>query len=249
MKKSAFLSDVFFTFFGVSLFTLCLFRYLKIGLTPALLLSAVCGILASASVFALLQSKRHSFYLKKSDEALKNKLLLHLSLLSDEQKTLFFQKVLSKSEKTERFGKLRLYSENAFYFLHFRFAPVTADEAANAARWKTSKRKILLCEKIEEEAALLCQKLGVEIVTGDGVYALVKTHEGMPEKFLGEELPENKRKRRLRICFAKSNGKRFFFGGALILLTSLITPFPYYYLLFGSVLLLASLFIRIFGYA
>jgi hypothetical protein len=37
-------------------------------------------------------------------------------------------------------------------------------------------------------------------------------------------------------------------AGALVLLTSLITPFPYYYLTFGSLLLLIATLIRFFGY-
>ena len=36
-----------------------------------------------------------SAYVKETDEEEKQKLLLHLALLSDEQKTVFFQKVLS----------------------------------------------------------------------------------------------------------------------------------------------------------
>lgn len=248
MKKSAFLSDIFFTFCGVSLFTLCLFRYHKIALFLAFLLSVLCGVLASASLWAFLQSKRRAFSLKKSDETKKQKLLTHLCLLSDEQKTSFFAKIWQKSGEVKRFGKLRLHTDTDFYFLHFRFSPVTADEVASFSRLKTSKNRALLCNNITDEAKTLCDSLHVQVFTGEKVYAFVKENDALPETFLGEAQTANKRKRRLRLCFAKSNGKRFFVGGALILATSLLTPFPYYYLVFGSILLLAALFIRIFGY-
>ena len=106
----------------------------------------------------------------------------------------------------------------------------------------------MLCNNITDEARTLCDSLHVQVFTGEKVYAFVKENDALPETFLGEAQTANKRKRRLRLCFAKSNGKRFFVGGALILATSLLTPFPYYYLVFGSILLLAALFIRIFGY-
>ena len=249
MKKSAFYSDLIFTFFITALFTLCLFRYLGISLWLSFLLATVCGVLAAMGVGALLQSKRNRLFLKKSDETQKQKLLTHLALSSDEEKTSFFQTALSKSERVKRFGKLRLHAESGFYFLKFRFSPVTSDEIASLSRLKTGKEKILLCNEIEAEAAQLCQQLKIRLKTGDEVYAMLKTADALPEQYLGETTPQNKRQRRLRACFAKSNSKRFLIGGALVLSTSLLTPFPYYYLLLGSLLLLTAVFIRIFGYS
>ena len=78
MKRSAFISDIIFAFFVGFLCTLLFFRYVGIGLFPALLLSVVCGILTACATFTLLQSKRKTLFLKRSDEAQKAKLLLHL---------------------------------------------------------------------------------------------------------------------------------------------------------------------------
>lgn len=250
MKKSAFLSDVLFAFTTVCVFTLCLFRYLGTRLLPALFLSVLCGVLAAAAVAAWLQNKRKNVLTKRSDEAQKQKLLLHLALLSDEQKTSFFESVFQKcGEAVKRFGKLRLQTENSFYFLKFSFAPVTADEVARVSRLKTAKPKILLCSEIDDAALRLCTRLGITAQVGEAPYALVKKAEALPENYLGEETPENKRQKRRRLCFAKTNAKRFLTSGVLILFTSLLTPFPYYYLVFGSLLLLAALLVRIFGYS
>ncbi len=251
MKKSAYLSDILFTFFLTGLFTLCVFRHLKTPLILAFVLATVCGLLAACSCAAFLKSKRKTFLLKRSDEALREKLFLHLPLISDEEKTKLFETALAKPQNTEvkRQGKLRLQTEEANYFLLFRFAPVTADEIARLSRWKTSKPKIVLCQRIEETAKALCTKLHMEVKTGDWVFDFLKSQDALPNRFLGDELPENKRKRIFRLCFAKRNARRFFVSAALILLTSLITPFPYYYLVFGGILLLVALFIRIFGYS
>ena len=246
MKKSAFISDVLFSFFISALFTLCFFRYLKIALWLTLLLALLCGALTALSVGAILRIKRKNFFLKKSDEAQKQKLLLHLALLSDHEKTEYFRSALSSSAPAQRVGQLRVSTPTEYFFLHFKLAPVTPDDVAVYSRLKTSKSKILLCSKIEEEANALCARLHIEVRTGERVYQFLKTENALPVKYLGEE--NGKRKRHFKLWFSKVNSKRFLVCGGFILLASFLAPFPLYYILFGSILLLAALFVRFFGY-
>ncbi len=249
MKKSAFISDIIFTFFTVALFSLCLFRYQRIDLPLAFFLACICGVLASGAIGAIIQHKRKYHFLKKSEEALKQKLSLHLALLSDEQKTEFFKNVLANENgEPNRFGRLRLASDKEFYFLQFTLAPVSADQIAAFSRLKTNKEKILLCLDIDNQARALCKQLQIQIKTAEDVFILVKSKNKLPEHFLGDTLPMRRRDRLIKISFAKSNSRRFLVSGSLILLTSLITPFSYYYLIFGTLLFLTALFVRIFGY-
>ncbi len=245
MKKSAFISDILFAFFISALLSLCLFRYLGAGARGSLILALLCGALTACSVCAFLQSKRRSFLLKRSDEAKKARLFTHLALLSDKAKTKFFERTLQTGKSV---APLKIQTEEAVYFLRFRFSPVSADEIARLSRWKTSKKKIVLCDRIDDNAVALADNLGVEYQTAESVYQLVKENGALPESFLGEEIKENKRKRQFKIAFSKSNSKRFFVSGSLILTASLFTPFPYYYLLFGSILSIIAVLIRIFGY-
>lgn len=248
MKKFAFFSDLLFSFFVSFLFTIFLFRYLGVSLLPAFLLACLCGILTTAAIGAIMQVKRKNVYLKKSDETQKEKLLLHLALLSDEGKTQFFQRALTTEEVTaSRFGRLRLFTKTEFYFLKFSLAPVCADEIATLSRLKTGKKKVLLCAQIEENAFSLCNRLGIEVKTGESVYKLLKERNQLPEVYLGEESAKQP-KRRVKLWFAKTNAKRFLISGGMVLLLSRITPFYYYYLLLGCLLLLAAVFVRIFGY-
>ena len=249
MKKSAFISDILFAFSLVAVFTLCLFRYLGLSLFASLCLCVLCGALAALSIGALLQSKRKTLFLKRSEEAQKERLLTHLALLSDEQKTNYFKELFARNGEVKRFSRLRLATQHAFYFLCFRFAPVTADDIASISRLKTAKEKVLLCNRIDEGAANLCTKLHIRLQTGESVYKTLKDADALPQTYLGEERKENKRQRRLRLCFAKSNAKRFLVGGVLILITSLLTPFPFYYFITGGALLLVALLVRIFGYS
>ena len=245
MKRSAFLSDLIFSFFSAFLFSLCLFRFWKIGLLLSFVLSLLCGTLTAASIGAYLQHKRKAVFLKHSDEREKEKLLLHLAFLSDEGKTKFFLDRLSQTEASvKRSGRLRLYTDEAFYFLRFSIAPVTSDEVLQCARLKTKKKKFLLCAKIEESAYTLAQRFDIKTLTGEQVYALLKEKNALPTEYLCEEKPKNKR---WRLWLARANAKRFLVASALVLLTAFLSPFPYYYFVFSALLLLCAVFIRIFG--
>lgn len=248
MKKSAFISDVLFYGLLVGTFTLCLFRFLRLRLFTSVMLGGVCGILSACAATSLLMQRRKNFSLKRSEEGKKERLLEHLCLLSDEKKTQLLCSAFSKSTQStvRQMGKLRMAGEENFYFLHLKFAPVTADEVASAARWKTGKQRVLVCNLIEENALALGEKLGVRICTGEDIYQAVKTAEELPDKFLGDVAKTPKR--RVRLWLSKRNAKGFFTGGLLLLLSSLFSPFPYYYLVFGGVLFLLAFCVKIFGY-
>ena len=248
MKRFAFISDLLFTFFAATLLTLCLFRFLSVGFWLSLFLSVFCGGLIMASVGAYLQSKRKNLLLKRSDEQEKEKLLLHLALLSDVAKTEFFRAALSKNapKPLQRFSLLRLHSDQQFYFLHFQLSPVNADNVAKYARLKTGKEKILLCGNIEESARALCQRLKISVKTGEDVYVALKNANALPTTYLGDEQP-SKKKGRFKLWFSKKNSKRFLISATLVLFLSLLTPFFYYYVFMSVALLLVSIFVRIFG--
>lgn len=247
MKRSAFISDIIFAFFVGFLCTLLVFRSVGIHLLPSFLLALLCGGLSACAVFALLQHKRKTVFLKRSDEAQKNKLLFHLACLSDEEKTKFFLQRLSGDEPLQRFGRLRLTSAKRFFFLHFSFSPVTADEVAAFSRLKTGKEKVLLCSKIEDDAYALAERLNLRTLTGNEVYALLKDRNALPETY-NDEPSSVKRKRRFELWFSRKNAKPFLTAAAFTLLTAFISPFPYYYFVFGGILLTISVAIRIFGY-
>ena len=250
MKKLAFISDLIFTFCASFLFTACFFRFLRIGLILALLLSAICGTLTTCAAAALLLARRKKFFLKKADEETKNKLLVHLALLSADELTDYFFAYFQKTEKenpVKRRANKQISVGEERYFLNFRFAPISADEVAEIFRVQTDERKILLCSAIEPQAKSLCEKLKITIRTGEEIYAALKKENALPQTYLGAD-EKKKRKLKFQLWFAKSNARRFLTSAAMIFLIAYITPFFYYYLIFGTVLLLASIFIRIFGY-
>ena len=250
MKKLAFISDLIFTFCAGFLFTACFFRFLKIGIFLSLTLSAVCGALTACAVGALLLARRKKLFLKKADLENKEKFLTHLALLSADKVTDFFADYFQKfqdSKSIQRRENKQLTIGDEEFFLRFSFAPVRADEVAEIFRVQTNNTKILLCNTIEPQAKALCEKLKIQIRTGDEVYTAIKKENALPQAYLGDG-ETKKRKARLKLWFAKSNARRFLTSSAMIFFLAYLTPFFYYYLIFGSVLLLTAVVVRIFGH-
>ena len=269
MKKLAFISDLIFTFFVSFLFTACFFRYLQLRLFPALALSIVCGTLTTCAVAAFLHARRKKFFLKKADTERKEKLLLHLALSTADEVTDFFLRYFGQTaertpsstatERTQssidtecttaptRHAPRQISTADDYYFLQFTIAPVNSDDVAKIFRIQTEKQKTLLCAAITDQAATLCTQLNIRYRTGDEVYAALKQANALPETFLGNENAP-KRKRRFKLWFSKANARRFLSSAAMVLLVAYLTPFFYYYLIFGVALLLTAVFVRIFGY-
>ena len=248
MNKSAFISDLIFTLFTAFLLTLCIFRYLGVPLITALLLSAVCGLLCTCAIGAYLQGKRKTVLLKRSETANQEKLSLHLCLLPPEKARDIFYTAFAPAENACKAGKNRVETATDVYFFAFCISPVTADQILPVARFATKKNKTLVCLKIDEYALQLCTRLAITVKTGDWSYLFLKERNALPTAYLGEQMGERKRNR-LRICFAKNNARRFFTSALFILCLALFSPFPLYYYIFAFFLLLTAVFIRIFGYS
>lgn len=247
MKKTAFFSDVFFSFFVCGIFTLCLFRHYGLSPVSSFLLAALCGVLCASAVGAILYGKRKHQLLKKSEAEQSRKLLLHLALLSDDKKTHFFENIFGANAPVKRWGKLRLTTPTEVYFLRFSFAPVNADDIAALARLKTSKEKILLCDSIDDKANALCASFRITVKSGAEVYLLVKAAHALPDVYLGDAKPEKRSERYRKLWFSKASARRFLLSGSLILLSSLFVPFTGYYLIVGAALLAFAAFARIFS--
>jgi len=266
MKKSAFISDVIFAFIAVFLPAVCLCRYYRLPLSVSVLLASLTGLASSVLIYLFLHRKREKLCLKKHDEEERDKLLLHLALLEKAELANYFfdffkNREIKISPETSRpplefslcenAGLPSVATQTEEYYFSFTLCPTSADSLIPIFRQsprQTQKQKILYCDRLTEEAQKLCSRFHIRTLTGNEVYLALKKEAFLPERYLGEEILPSAKKRKLRLWFAKSNSRRFLTGGTLILITSLITPFPLYYLIFGSALIASAVFVRIFGY-
>ena len=243
MKKSAYYSNIFFAFLATTVSFLCVLRYLQVGLALACVFGVIAGTCAACACALLLKNKRDTGLRKADDERLKEKFLLHLLLLPTPQQ----KQTLCALFEACMDGEFLQLGQNVVALPLLFLRELTPDDVLPLFRKTQAEKKIILCNRINAEAAALCQKFNVEIVDGTTIFQQAKEKNLLPSIYVSEPFFTKQKPLRWKLCFAKSNSKRFFVGGIFILLSSLITPFPYYYLIVGFFLLGLAVFTKIFG--
>ncbi|MBQ8886041.1 MAG: hypothetical protein IJY62_06710 [Clostridia bacterium] len=147
-------------------------------------------------------------------------------------------------------GLYAIETPSALVFPVFTMRPADGDLIAEIIRVSTKKKKFLFCSDLSPEAKKLAESFCIQTEAGGKIYSLLKDFSFLPEHYEYEPTaaPAAKMERKKRLWFGKNNARAFFVGGVMLLLTSLITPFPLYYLIFGGILLSSAVLVRIFGY-
>lgn len=253
MKKLACFSDTAFAFTAAFLPSLCYLRYRQVPLLWATLVSLLLGVGVSMLTWSYLKKKYAAATLKKSEKRQMEQLLLHLTLLSPKERTDFLMErshTLVGEEiqgKKLSAGKPFFYTDSQIVYCHFSLTPLTADELTPLLSLDDSRAPVLLCNDLDKTAARLSSALSVKVLTLPEIYLKLQESNRLPERYKGDKAFAKKKKRRLALWIQKSNAKPFLTGGALLLLSSLFSPFPYYYLIVGCALVGASAAVRIFG--
>lgn len=250
MKKSAYLSDVFFVFFAVFIFALCYLRYLKLPLFAAILIACLLG--AAAALFAsfLLKRKKDKLILRKAEEEEAEKLALHLALLTPKELAEFFKNSLFQKGETflkkgECFGR----TEEGLVLFKFTPSPLSSESVLPLLYESGEQPATLYCYSLSPDAEKFCSRFCVGVKTIPELFKTLKSENALPAVYKSARAFEKKKKLTFQLRFAKRNASRFFVGGCMLLFTSLIVPFPYYYLVTGGILLFVALIVRAFGYA
>ena len=131
-------------------------------------------------------------------------------------------------------------------YCRFRATPLSADDTLPILTHPTDKTPLLLCNALSDEAKNLVSRFGLRFIGIDEIYAKLKKAELLPDKYQSEPA-FTKRKTRIFSGFSKKNARPFFTGGAMVLVASLYSPFPYYYLVFGIALTAISVLVKVFA--
>ena len=140
----------------------------------------------------------------------------------------------------------RIDTENGSTYLKFQFEAVTADELSPVIRAE-GEQKTVLGASFTDEAQKLAAAFGVTLKDAAEVYTLVKESGCMPEALISP--PEQKRGFHAKLAFRvrRSAWRGYLFSGTFLLLFSLFTVFPVYYVVSGGVLLAIAAAVRFFG--
>lgn len=266
-------SDTVFVFSAAFLLFFCIFRFYLNGLWAAALCAFAAGGAAGTLFFLFLRARRKKKHTSEGEKAEIGKLAFHLAMDSPEHNAELIAKCLTlehergerpqnenpqreavqaappAAEVPEPFAHIRggrIDTENGSTYLKFQFEAVTADELSPVIRAE-GEQKTVLGASFTDEAQKLAAAFGVTLKDAAEVYTLVKESGCMPEALISP--PEQKRGFRAKLAFRvrRSAWRGYLFSGAFLLLFSLFTIFPIYYVVSGGVLLAIAAAVRFFG--
>ncbi len=238
-------------FYGACAFFLSvgILRFYRVPMAISLLCAVLFALAAGGIAFLILYSKRKKYALSKAERARKEGLMLHLALEQKGRVLEALQRAYAADGRQTEIGDGCLTEGEKRWVVLFTMQPVSADAVAEMLRSYGGSAFGLLCNELTPEAEKLMRSFGKDAVTGDEVFALFERTGTTPSPLICGDLPRPKLRARLKRSFSKRNAKPFFVSGMLLLVMSLFTFFPLYYLISGSILLLTAVAVRAFGYA
>ena len=139
-----------------------------------------------------------------------------------------------------------IYTENACTWVLFSFKDAGADDLAPALRAESENKCVYACG-FTEEAKKLAAAFGVALKDAGDAHALAKEYGCLPEKLISPPAAAGGMRKKLSFRVRREAWRGYLFSGSFLLVFSLMTVFPVYYIVTGGLLLAAAVFVRLFG--
>ena len=251
MRKIDFtlIADALFYAVAAWFLSIGLMRYYRMQLTLAVILASIIALAVASIFFLLSYASRRKRKLGKKESAARDALMLHLALEKEERINEALLTAFQADEKQVQLQGDTLLVEDALCVPRFTMQPLSADEVARILRAYGREKLTILCNELSPEAEKLAASFGVKVMKKNEIYALFTRTQTTPDPLILAELPRKSAKRTLRRIVSKKSARPFFTSGILLLLMSLFTFFPFYYLTVGCALTIFAILIRFFGFA
>lgn len=247
--RFAFVADLLFYSACAFVLGLSVLRFYRMPLWLSLICSAALALAVGGLAFLFMYQSQNKKFLNKKQREEREALLLHLTLEKPERVRAALLSAYLADGKDAHCEREILSVEGVPLVPLFTMEPVGADEIAQLLRGFGKEPFSVVCNALTPEAEKLLASFGIKAVCGEEVYALFSRTNTMPDPLICGEIPRKTVKQKLRRSFSKSNARPFFVSGSLLLVMSLFTLFPLYYVISGGILLLCAVTVRLFGYA
>ncbi len=241
--------DVAFYTFCAFLLSVGVLRYLRAATWVVFTASALIALAAGTVCFLLIYSSHMRHAMGKEAQKRCDALMLHLTLARTEDVLTALTAAYRADGKEVRTEEETMLADGMRIVPLFTMQPVSADAVAVLLKKYGKEPFTLACNSLTPEARALLGSFGRAQEEAADIFALFERTGTTPSPLICGELPRFKLKAKLRRTFSKKNARPFFVSGSLLLLMSLFTFFPLYYLITGSLLLGAAVCIRLLGYA
>ncbi len=224
-------------------------RYLRAATWIVFTASALIALAAGILSFLLIYKNHRKKGLTRQTQRERDALMLHLALERTDRVIAALAAAYRADGKEAAEGEEAVTVDGTPVIPLFTMQPVSADAVAVLLRRHGNGQFALACNGLTAEARALMSSFGRRAVEGDEIYALFARTGTTPSPLICGEIPRFKLKTKLKRTFSKANARPFFVSGSLLLLMSLFTFFPLYYLITGGLLLAVAVCVRLLGYA
>ena len=251
MKKIDFtlIADVIFYSVAAWFLSIGLLRYYRMGLSLAAILASLIALATACITLLLSYSSRRKRRLSKKESEAREALMLHLALEKEARVCTSLIEAFRADGKEARLNENTIVMEDALLLPRFTMQPLSADEVARLIRTYGRDKLTILCNTLSPEAEKLACSFGVKVMRKNEIYNLFTRTNTTPDPLILAELPRKSARRTLRRIVSKQSARPFFTSGILLLIMSLFTFFPIYYLTFGCALTILAILVRFFGFA
>lgn len=128
----------------------------------------------------------------------------------------------------------------------FAFRDASADDIAPALRAEGERREVYACG-FTEEAKKLADAFGVKLCDAADTFALAKRCGCLPAEYFCPPAAKGSLREKLRFRIRREAWRGYLFSGCFLLVFSLMTIFPVYYIVSGGLLLTIAVLVRLFG--
>lgn len=195
-------------------------------------------------------TKRKKYVKNKEEEKKLEKIKTKLKMNSDKQNFDFLVKLFTLLDYNFIKSGNKLIYKNYNVFILFKFEPITKDELCSFYKKTENNAKTLIfCSELSEQSKIFANDFSERIIiqNAENLFLLMKKVNCFPDV---SKIPEKEKVKFLETVksfLIKENGKRFIWYGITLLIISLFTYYPVFYLLIGTILCVLGLIGRFFG--
>lgn len=252
MKKSilTIITDTaFFAFAAYLLFLSVFIRTVKVPFSY--IFSALLSLLFSLGVFKFLSVRRKKGIIKHEEKEKAETVLLHLTFMKKTEINELFKKAFMFYGKPfKKTGSLfSVPSEKTVYYVSFGIdGAYKADAVKLYNNLKDGEKGKIFCYSVSRENEEFCARFNgrISVVDGEKVYAFLKSNAALPDvKFT--PLKREKKRFDKTVILNKKRAKNYLIFGSVFMAMSFFVRFNAYYIVFGSLFLILSVIALLFG--
>ena len=245
MKKInlAVISDVLF-------FTLCAFligfialRYFFKSIVWAIVISAFIAVGVCLLSLHLTIKRREKLIATTIGEGERKLLAIHLSTLAPEKLIPIFLNALDGTYAVDN----AIEDEKNQYRFCFKLTPLTCDDIALFIKGRGEKQLVILCCSVTPEGVSFAKDFSVSLKCMGEIYPLLRDKKLLPESYPFSSSIKKGALKKVKARFNRRLCPSLFFSGLFLLIYSLFSFYPIWYIVTGSVLLTLSAVCLFFG--